>query len=307
MKSIRSIVHYLKFDKWNLAFTEETLDNIVKSKSIEVNFMKGNNNKQWFADPFILDVTHDYIICLVEDFSYKTMKGRISKLTIDRRSYKLKEIKILLDLPTHLSFPFIFRQNGEIYIMPENSASGKLTIYTYNSLDDELIPHNIVAERPLTDSTIYIEGNKSYLFTTQEPTSNGNIIDIYEFDMNAYTIGNNPIQSIAFDNNKARNAGAFFMINNKIFRPAQDCNGGYGRGIILQELKRTSNGFVLNDYCSFYPHSWIYNKGYHTLNSYKGVTVIDARGYRYVIGGRILQWGTNIVKSIIRLTTRSKC
>ena len=81
--SIRSVIHNLKFNKWNLAFVEEGLDEIVRSKSVKVHYMKGNNSKQWFADPFILDVTPEHIICLVEELSYKTMKGRIAKLVTE--------------------------------------------------------------------------------------------------------------------------------------------------------------------------------------------------------------------------------
>lgn len=287
--SLRSIIHNFKFNKWNLAFVDESLEDIVKNKSVTVHYMKGNNRRQWFADPFILDVTEDHIICLVEELSYKTMKGRIAKLIIDRKNYRLLASKILLDLPTHLSFPFIFRQDDKVYILPENSASGNSTIYVYDSVDDSLKPHNITARRPYTDATIFSDGNKTYLLTTQKPKPNGNILDIYDFDPITLTVNNEPIQSITFDNNRARNAGEIFKVNEKLFRPAQDCNGGYGKGVILQELKKTSDGFVFEDYCSFYPDSWTYNMGYHTFNSYKEVTVMDAHGYRFLLIGRLLE------------------
>lgn len=297
--TIRSLVHNLKFNKWNLAFTEESLENIVNSKSIRVHYMKGNNRKQWFADPFILDVTSDHIICLVEELSYDTMKGRIAKIKIDRNNYKLTSIKILLDLPTHLSFPFIFRENGNIYVLPENSASGVSTLYIYNSKDDSLTPVKIIAERPLTDATICVYNHQAYVISTQKPTQNGNILDIYSLDLKSLKLSDNPIQSVSFNGNYARNAGEIFKVSDKYFRPSQDCNGGYGKGVILQEMIKTSEGFRFENYCSFYSNSWIYNMGYHTFNSYKGLTVIDAHGYRYPVRGRILEIGTRIVKKFI--------
>lgn len=298
--SIRSTVHNLKFNKWNLAFIEEGLDDIVKSKLIKVHYMKGNNRHQWFADPFILDVTSDRIICLVEELSYKTMRGRIAKLIIDRQNYKLLSSEILLDLPTHLSFPFIYRQNDKILILPENSASGCSTIYAYNTIDGSLIKQNIVAHRPFTDATIFSDGDKIYLLTTQKPRQNGNILDIYELDPITLTVGEKPIQSIVFNNNCARNAGEIFKVNGRLFRPAQDCNGGYGKGIFLQELKKKPDGFVFEDYCSFYPESWVYHMGYHTFNSYKGLTVVDAHGYRFVLLGRILRLISKFGRKFLR-------
>lgn len=298
--SIRSVVHNLKFNKWNLAFVEEGLDDIVENKTLNVHYMKGNNRTQWFADPFIFDVTPNHIICLVEELSYKTMKGRIAKLVIDRKTYRLQTVKLLLDLPTHLSFPFIFRKSGNVFIMPENSASGCLTIYRYNPLDDSLTPHTVVANRPFTDATIFCNGDKTYLLTTQRPTPNGNLLDIYDFDVETFVAGDNPIQSVIFDNNRARNAGEIFKVNGKFFRPAQDCNGGYGKGVILQELNLTANGMKFEDFCSFYPDSWAYHMGYHTFNSYKGLTVLDAHGYRFLLLGRFLETLSSMARKFIK-------
>lgn len=297
--SLRSIIHNLKFNKWNLAFVEESLEGILQSKSVKVNYMKGNNRKQWFADPFILDVTPEHIICLVEELSYKTMRGRIAKLVIDRKTYKLLETKILLDLPTHLSFPFILRKDGNVYVLPENSASGCSTIYSYNSTDDSLTPYNVIARRPFTDATIFCEDNKAYLLTTQRPNQNGNVLDIYGFDTERFTISKEPIQTVSFDNKRARNAGEIFKSRGKAYRPAQDCNGGYGKGVILQELKITDGEFVFKDYCSFYPNSWVYHMGYHTFNSYKGLTVLDAHGYRFVLLGRFLEALSSIARKFL--------
>lgn len=297
--SLRSIIHNLKFNRWNLAFVEESLDGILQSKSVKVNYMKGNNRKQWFADPFILDVTPEHIICLVEELSYKTMRGRIAKLVIDRKTYKLLETKILLDLPTHLSFPFILRKDGNVYVLPENSASGCSTIYSYNSTDDSLTPYNVIARRPFTDATIFCEDNKAYLLTTQRPNQNGNVLDIYWFDTERFTISKEPIQTVSFDNKRARNAGEIFKSSGKAYRPAQDCNGGYGKGVILQELKITDGEFVFKDYCSFYPNSWVYHMGYHTFNSYKGLTVLDAHGYRFVLLGRFLEALSSIARKFL--------
>ena len=46
---------------------------------------------------------------------------------------KIKSKKIILELPTHLSFPCILREAGNIYIYPESAYSGKLDVYEYDS------------------------------------------------------------------------------------------------------------------------------------------------------------------------------
>lgn len=43
---------------------------------------------------------------------------------VNKKDNEIKECSIILDLPTHLSFPVIYNVDGEIYVHPENSASG---------------------------------------------------------------------------------------------------------------------------------------------------------------------------------------
>ena len=42
------------------------------------------------------------------------------------------------------------------------------------------------------------------------------------------------------------------------------------------------------DVNSFYPNTFKYNHGVHTFNNYKGLIVIDVRGYRNPVMGRVL-------------------
>lgn len=298
--SLRSTIHNLKFNKWNLAFIEEPLCEIVEKGEFKLHWMKGNNRRQWFADPFILEVTDTKIICLVEELSYSTMKGRIARLEIERHSYRLINTKILLDLPTHLSFPYIYRRGSDVFVLPENSASGSSTIYKYDIDDDVLIPLHIIAERPFTDATIFREGVNSFLLSTELPSPNGQQLNIFEFRDDTFKVMQKPLQSIVFDNRCARNAGEMFRCGDKLYRPAQDCNGGYGKGVILQEVHLDQSGFHFHNVRSLYPDSWVYNMGYHTFNHYKGLTVIDAHGYRYLLLGRFLETLSSIVRRFLK-------
>ena len=46
--------------------------------------------------------------------------------------------------------------------------------------------------------------------------------------------------------------------------------------------------WVFEDVNRFYPNTFKYNQGLHTFNNYKGLIVIDARGFRNPIMGRLL-------------------
>ena len=69
------------------------------------------------------------MLLLVKKFPLATRKGILSRLTVDAQTYELLKRVPVLVLPTHLSFPAIFRQDKEIYVYPENSAAGHLVYY----------------------------------------------------------------------------------------------------------------------------------------------------------------------------------
>lgn len=150
----------LRHNLWNIGFIEEGLEDTLTNKSPRIHWVKKRIKDRWFADPFILDVTKNEIIILAEEYNYNVRRGRIARVVIDRRTYEEKGFEIILDLPTHLSFPFIIRQNGKVYVMPENSASGCSTIYEYDDATRKITPLHHLAEEPFADATIFAMDNQ---------------------------------------------------------------------------------------------------------------------------------------------------
>lgn len=277
---------------WNLAFIEQQdWDSFLQGYHKKVHWMKNPYTDRWFADPYILDVNSEEIICIVEEMSYDNSRGRIAKLIIDRKTYELQECKIILDLNTHLSFPFIFRKEKEILIMPENSASGACNIYKYNPKDDALTLFAEISAEPMVDAIILPEPlfGKSYIFSTLSTSPNGNVLSVFEF--NTDSMKATKLNDIVFKSDIARNAGGIFIYDGKLYRPAQDCSSSYGGGVILQEMTfdSTTKSFSFIDRWKIYPFSFRYNLGLHTFNCYRDLLVIDGRGYKYPILGRLIR------------------
>ena len=115
------LAHYA----WDIAFGTYS-DTIITNglSGINVKVVKNPYKNKWFADPFILEATENTIQFLVEEFDDKVGRGRIARLKVNKSNCRIEECSIILDLPTHLSFPVIYRVNGCIYVHPENSASG---------------------------------------------------------------------------------------------------------------------------------------------------------------------------------------
>lgn len=280
----------LNRNRWNLAFFENAnLKDVFAEDYSSVHWMKYKDRTRWFADPFILTVKDDIIEVLVEELSYSKNKGRIAKLVVDRKSWQLRDMIIILELPTHLSFPMIFRRGTDVFVIPENSASGKSVAYLYNPEDEALIPQNTVCSEPLTDATIFEFSNRHYMFATSIPDPNGKELDIYSFDPNSLKA--EKIKTISFNRPIARNAGTPFVYDGNLYRPAQDCEGAYGKGVVIQKINCNNDSIVLDfeDRDSIYPFSRKYQLGIHTLNMHDGMCVIDGRGLLYPTVGRIVR------------------
>lgn len=262
--------------RWEIGFVQNDMESVLRGGRLKMRWVKLPFRDRWFADPFILDVTDDQIVLLAEEYSDALKKGRIAKLTIDRHTYGLLGWKILLELPTHLSFPAILRDGDEVYVYPENSESGKLTLYKYNKEKDSMDPVRFLCEEPLTDAVLH---DGKWLLSTQLPDPNNNILDIRNLQ-------DGTKKSVTFGDKLGRNAGDLFECGGKTYRPAQESNGEYGHAVELQEVGSEWTFTPVRRMTS--PHPCL-KLGMHTWNTYKGLTVIDVKGYRHVIIGTILK------------------
>lgn len=286
-------------NRWNLAFFPESkIEEVFSGDYSSVEWMTYTYTDRWFADPFILKISDNFIIVLAEELSYDTNKGRIAKLIIERQTYCLLEMKIILELDTHLSFPIIFRRGEEVIIIPENSESGKSIAYKYNPNDDSIVEIATVCDMPLTDVTIFDDGFDKFLLATRLPDSNGNELTIFNFDGDKLSATNPRI--VKFNSPVARNAGCPIKIDDDWYRPAQDCKDAYGKRVILQKMSYDVNKDILSfsNWKTLSPFTFHYHLGLHTLNCHDGMCVIDARGLLHPYIGRIVRPIINLINKI---------
>lgn len=274
---LKLLYNKLVHHRWDLGFIDSSIVDVLNGKGFKVNYVKYPFHGRWFADPFILDYNDEEIILLVEDYSDSDKKGKISKLVIDRKSLKLKDVKIILELDTHLSFPTIIRYEGRVFIYPENSDAGGLWLYEYDIEKDECKKVSQLSDEPLTDAVLTERFGRKHIFSTKEPDPNNNIIGVYEWDEinKKYSLK----QEVCFQEKIARNAGDFFEWNRNIYRAAQECNQMYGHAISIQKIEEKDGIFQMKEVRRILPPKGAF--GIHTFNTYKGLTVVDLKVFRH--------------------------
>ncbi len=299
MNRLKRLSKTLRSNYWNIGFVEDDIRDVLKSERLNIHWLNHPYKDRWFADPYFLSVNDEYITLLVEEFSYKLQKGRIAKLVIKRDGYQLEDMKIILELPTHLSFPVIYRKGDSTFIMPENSKSGKTTIYQYDDKTDELKEVKALCHLPLTDATLAeMPDGKQYVLSTKEPTQNDNHLQIYPVDTDSWTMTEQPVQNVCFDSKVARNAGDVFVVDDIMYRPAQDCNKGYGNGVNIQQMDYKGGQFCFKDVRTFFSDIPEFDMGYHTFNIMNGLIVVDAHGHRFKTGNKIMMGLLSIYASL---------
>lgn len=255
----------------------------------------GQYNEGWFADPFFLSVNNTIIELLVEEYIYKSSKGRLSKLSITRDGYKLLKREVVLELSTHLSYPIIYRENNKIYVYPENSESGVLKIYEYNAPFNQLENPTTIIKEPLLDAQLTKICDKYYIFAVKNATGtydDTKTLFIYISDaiLGPFTL----FQTIHNSLCEERGAGGIFNEKVKLIRPAQSCEDGvYGKETILYELKFENNFFSEIEIAridSDKARHW--GLGLHTLNEMNGLCVVDGRDYHHYRIARSIKWLT---------------
>lgn len=272
------LINYIKETKYNIGFIDGDLNSVLEGKPIKVNWMKHHYKDRWFADPFIFDVTDNEIIVLVEEWYDPIQRGRISKLTINRRTFELKDLKVMIDSGSHLSFPSIDRKVDGIYIHPENSQKNCLEEYKYHPSTDSFEKVGTLSEIPLTDSVCNNFFGDNYMFSTKLPDANGKELGIYYWNANnnQYEIK----EYYHFNDNISRMAGNFFEYKGKIYRPAQVCIKSYGDAVSIQEVTHDKNAWSFNEIRRIYSPNPDLDLGFHTFNVYDNCIVVDAIGYR---------------------------
>lgn len=281
---------------WNIGFCEQTPEELIREKKLsKVRWLKHPYRDRWFADPFIYKVSEREIIVFVEECMISdTPKGIICELVIDRKTMRLKERHVMLELDTHLSYPAIIEKDGVTYVYPENGSSGSLKMYRYVETKHQLVEPKCILNEAVADSTILYHNGYYYLIATRFDNSQ---VDAFLYKSDSLSgpykrVKENPVQTeLQF----SRPAGNWIRSGGNLYRPAQDCVIRYGNAISLMKVDSVDS-FEEKYLFSLTPIWFRFNRGIHTINytSDSDLAVVDGFGYSYPLIARL--W--NVVSSI---------
>lgn len=188
---------------------------------------------RFVADPFLLrreGRQHLFFEVLDE----ATRKGAIGLAASgDDRSFRYEGI--VLDEPFHLSYPFVFEEEGRVYMVPESHEARQVRLYVADPFPRRWrLVRTLVSGTPLSDPTLVRHGGKLWLFAGH---LGDRALDLYVADRLDAPFRPHPGNPVVRDDpHGARPAGRPFVFEGRLFRPGQDDSPRYGRAVRAYEV-----------------------------------------------------------------------
>lgn len=225
-----------------------------------------------------------------EEALYSNRRGRIICLTLDDQ-LEIISTQVVLEQPYHLSYPFIFEFDGELYMLPETRQNNRIELYRCTKFPNQWVFERALIENiAALDCTLAQSNGKWWLFAQipAEGSSKRGALHLFHADdpicgdWTPHT--NNPV---LIDEHSDRPAGRVFYDRGSLIRPGQDGSKRYGYATSFSRIDVLTESTYKETYLHcFQPVDSRKFQAVHTYNSIGGISVIDAILRRPRLGHR---------------------
>ena len=295
MKKILKKLFY--YDEWSIGLSNCKIEEFYKNKH-EIIWFKNFSKTSYNADPFGFQIKDKKFI-IFEEYSQILKRGRIAVAEIKNDSLINK--KIILDNKKHLSYPFIFIENDEIFVICESYKSNKLDLYKIDKTNLSLQKiREIFTNLEAIDPSILKFNNKYWLFYSKKEKAEEELYLAYANSLHENFIQHpkNPIKSCKAS---SRSAGTPFIIDNQIYRPAQNCQKFYGEKITINKINILNENDFIEEICYeiLPPDSLTNIIGIHTISNFGDLTLIDCLKKKFLIYKPLISIFRNLKKIVV--------
>lgn len=235
-----------------------------------------DDGRRYYADPHAIEhegTTHVFI----EEYP-ATGHGIISHFEIAADGTPTVP-KPVLEMPFHLSYPAVFRHNGDFWMLPESSCAGGLDLYRAERFPDRWVKHARVLDGRLHDATLFTHEGRWWIASASDTlqSSAWDALSLFYADDLAGPWKPHSGNPVVVDAQAARPAGPIWKTaDGAIMRPAQDCSDGYGHKLTLRRISKLDPETFVEEttgQIAFPSEQSIY--GPHTLSRTSRFEIVD--------------------------------
>ncbi len=279
---------YFRAEIWNVGIIRRSIREVALEhgplKAEDVEWVAPAGKSRYLADPFgYHDGTGLHI--LAEDYRYSMRRAEISEITTPSGSpHPVRVPPPRQGPPVHLSYPFVFQHDDNIYCLPEACRSNELTLYRRQPSTGELVPERILLRDTCAiDPTLTLFQDRWWLFFTTRQHSNTHLFIYHATALNS-EFQPHRLNPVKVDIRSARPAGTPFLHAGILYRPAQDCSVTYGGRVAICRVIRLTPDDFAEEVVRFVepPARSGFSLGLHTLSSAGDITLIDGKKYRFL-------------------------
>jgi hypothetical protein len=236
---------------------------------------------RFYADPFpVVHPSATYLF--VEDFDHRQQKGIISVIPFGENGPR-GPAQPVLEEPWHLSYPFVFEWDEQIWMIPESSANRTITLYRADPFPFRWVRESVLLDDiEASDATLLIRDGRFWMFaaTRDGAGSWSDTLSIFQAGSLSGPWEAHRANPVLVDQAAARPAGRMFEQKGVLWRPVQDCSQGYGTGIGLAAVTALDDDrFEQNvEAVLRAPADWP-GRRLHTLNQAGRLEFIDASAH----------------------------
>jgi hypothetical protein len=195
---------------------------------------------QFWADPFLIE-ERGKTWTFFEDFSYRESRAWISCAEISPDGRLISPVRCLDNPNCHYSYPHVFRDGTDLFMVPEARDSGSVDLYRCVVFPDKWVRHSTLLRGKFVDTTIWQQDGTWWLLTTRaEPDAGSGSLLLFFSDSLNGEWHFHPANPISTDIRNNRGAGRVFRAGNRWIRPSQSCCPTYGYSFSLNEITEIS-------------------------------------------------------------------
>jgi len=190
------------------------------------------------ADPFMIKI-NDCWYMFFEVMNADSRKGEIA-LATSSDALQWSYSQIVLAEPFHLSYPYVFEWNGQVYMVPETRGANAVFLYVADSFPSKWSRIATLVSANAADPSPFHTQDGWWMFVCPAPFAH-DVLRLYYADQLTgpwLEHAMNPV--VSGDRRTARPGGRVLVLPGQVVRYTQDCFPVYGTAVRAFDVTRLS-------------------------------------------------------------------